>query len=303
MDQKRIVFYTESPVSGGVSAVVEAIVLAATSSYNCTVVCQDGQTLRIWGEKLRMHNVAVAYTALRNKADILGWFELPALISIYRIFRQADLIHFHLHTTFSCLPAIFIAKLLAGKTVVITEHYIAQLRFIRNRRLSFPLTLLRELVLVTKLISKKLSLRCVSHVVTVSNANRQSFLSTLGGKYRDKVTSIPNGVDVERFSSVSAAHPPATESEPPIVTTIAGLNNQKGHEYLIRAIPQIRHYCPEARFVFAGEGHLRDSLEALAHTEGVAETITFAGQVEDVRPLLAGSTLVVLPSLFEGMPI
>lgn len=301
--RKGIVFYTESPVTGGVSAVVEEIAVAASSLFDCAIVCQDGSSLRIWGESLQTNKVTVVHTALKNKADVLGWFEVLVLARLYRKFRQADIVHFHLHTTFSCLPAIFVARLLARKPVLITEHYIAQLRFMRNRRLFFPLALLREFVLSAKLLVKRLSLRLVTQVITVSNANRRFFLSTFGSTYADIVTSIPNGIDVERFAPDSAAHSNGAEVDSSTVTTIAGLNNQKGHEYLIRAIPTIKQRCPDVKFIFAGEGHLRNYLERLAQTEGVADIISFVGQINDVRPLLIQSTLVVLPSLFEGMPM
>ena len=53
-----------------------------------------------------------------------------------------------------------------------------------------------------------------------------------------------------------------------LVTTVAGLNNQKGHVYLIRAVPEILRTVPHARFLFVGDGHLRGRLEAMVRHWG-----------------------------------
>jgi glycosyltransferase involved in cell wall biosynthesis len=296
----RIVLYTESPTTGGVTAVVEEIAIAAASSFHCTLVCGDNARLRIWGGALRSRGIDVAHLALRNRADIFGWFEVFSLIKLHRVLREASIVHFHLHTTFSCQPVILLARLVARTSVLTTEHYVAQIRFLRNRRLQFPLAAAREILIAAKLTLKKMSLQCVNRIVTVSEANRLFMLSTFANQPGNRILAIPNGVDVDQFASGSPTH---SELGDPVVATIAGLNNQKGHEYLIKAIPLIKQHCPKAKFVFAGEGHLRERLEQLAVSLGAMDAITFVGKLEDVRPLLAQAAQVALPSLFEGMPI
>jgi glycosyltransferase involved in cell wall biosynthesis len=74
---------------------------------------------------------------------------------------------------------------------------------------------------------------------------------------------------------------------------------QKGHEYLINAIPSI----PKAVFVFAGDGPEKSALEALADRLRVRSRIRFLGERNDVPDLLASCDLFVLPSLYEGLPI
>lgn len=84
-----------------------------------------------------------------------------------------------------------------------------------------------------------------------------------------------------------------------VVLTAARLHPQKGHTYLLSAAAQV----PDATFVFAGDGPLRSALEAQARELGVADRCVFLGQRADVPDLLAVADLVVLPSLFEGLPV
>ena len=85
----------------------------------------------------------------------------------------------------------------------------------------------------------------------------------------------------------------------PIVLTVARLDPQKGHRYLLAAATEV----PEAVFALVGEGGERAALENQARTLGVAERVRFLGHRDDVPELLAACDLFVLPSLYEGLPL
>ena len=89
------------------------------------------------------------------------------------------------------------------------------------------------------------------------------------------------------------------ERSRPVVLTVARLDEQKGHRYLLEAAAQI----PEAQFVLAGDGPLRTSLEAQARSLGVEERVKFLGYRSDIADLLADCDVFVLPSLYEGLPL
>lgn len=89
------------------------------------------------------------------------------------------------------------------------------------------------------------------------------------------------------------------ESQRPIVLTVARLDEQKGHKFLIEAAAKV----PEAIFVLAGAGPLRDDLEAHARALKLDDRVRFLGHREDIPELLAACDLFVLPSLYEGYPL
>jgi glycosyltransferase involved in cell wall biosynthesis len=60
---------------------------------------------------------------------------------------------------------------------------------------------------------------------------------------------------------------------------------------------------PNAIFVLVGDGSERASLEAQAARLGIGDRVIFLGYRDDVAELLASCDLLVLPSLYEGLPL
>lgn len=88
-----------------------------------------------------------------------------------------------------------------------------------------------------------------------------------------------------------------------VVGVIAQLIDRKGHRYLIEAIPDILKRCPEARFLFFGQGPLRQALQRLCQEYGVAGTVRFCGFRKDLQQLLPHLDMVVHPALMEGLGV
>jgi glycosyltransferase involved in cell wall biosynthesis len=86
------------------------------------------------------------------------------------------------------------------------------------------------------------------------------------------------------------------------IAVVARLAEQKGHATLLLAATKME-CLDRVRFVFFGEGPLRDSLEATARELGVERAVVFAGARSGVTALLPAFDMFVLPSLWEGLPI
>ena len=117
----------------------------------------------------------------------------------------------------------------------------------------------------------------------------------------EKITVIPNGIDIQTF-----------ERAVPVPRSSVGINNgncvllyvarlepQKDHANLLRALAQI----PDADLVLAGDGSLRSQLEDQAKTLGVASRVHFLGRRKDVAELLQMADIYVHPAAFEGFGI
>jgi glycosyltransferase involved in cell wall biosynthesis len=114
-----------------------------------------------------------------------------------------------------------------------------------------------------------------------------------------KVEVIHNGVLIERFQESpdpTLRRELAGGSDAPVVLTLARLDPQKGLDVLVRAAAQV----PSVRFVLAGEGPERRSLETQVRSLGLDDRFLFLGRRSDVPALLAASDVFVLPSLYEG---
>lgn len=125
------------------------------------------------------------------------------------------------------------------------------------------------------------------------------------GQARDIVPEIEprssciyNGVDLRRDESV----PPPTS---PRMLCLGRLVPQKGFDVAIDAFARVASRLPDARLVVAGDGSDRDALVARAAATGLDRRIDFLGWVDpaEIPPLIEGSTVVVMPSVREGLPV
>lgn len=117
-------------------------------------------------------------------------------------------------------------------------------------------------------------------------------LATTVGADPQRMHWIPPGVD----EPTPSAEPKATA---PLIVTVARLDDRhKGHDMVIRALPEILASVPDAGYVVIGQGGLRDELERLASDLGVAARVRFTGAVADGErdAWLARARVFVLPS-------
>jgi glycosyltransferase involved in cell wall biosynthesis len=119
-----------------------------------------------------------------------------------------------------------------------------------------------------------------------------------------KLTTIPNGVDLERFRGAQ----PVLRTEfatgrDPLIGFVGRFVQDKGGAILLAAASNVVESRPDARFVFVGDGPLRSEWEALAGRLGIGGRVIFAGARSDMPEVYASLDMVVLPSLNEGMPM
>jgi glycosyltransferase involved in cell wall biosynthesis len=87
------------------------------------------------------------------------------------------------------------------------------------------------------------------------------------------------------------------------VINVARLVPEKAQHVLLRAARTVAEARPDVRFVFAGEGPLKESLQALTGELGLLSQVQFLDFRDDIDRLLAASDVFVLSSVFEGMPV
>ncbi|MCX6049382.1 MAG: glycosyltransferase family 4 protein [Chloroflexi bacterium] len=144
----------------------------------------------------------------------------------------------------------------------------------------------------------------VDQLICVSQAAYDTYIKA--GVPAQKLTVIRNGIYVPapRYDRVGLCQELGLPPDAKIILTIARLTEQKGHTYLVDAIPTVLAQVPQAYFVWVGEGPLEDELRAqLQHAKIDERHVLFAGWRSDASELLAIADLFVLPSLFEGLPL
>jgi glycosyltransferase involved in cell wall biosynthesis len=120
-----------------------------------------------------------------------------------------------------------------------------------------------------------------------------------------KALVIANGVDVAqvRARSLEAGDHRWLTQSVPIVLGVGRLVRQKNFGVLIEAFAQARHERP-MRLILVGTGKIRvrAALEELAARLGIADDVSFAGQVSNPYPYFHAAAVTVVPSLWEGLP-
>lgn len=123
-----------------------------------------------------------------------------------------------------------------------------------------------------------------------------------------KVVVIRNGRHLNGFVSdanrrQALRHDKGIGPGDPVVGVFGRLEEQKGHRYLIEALPRVLDKVPALHVLFAGDGSLRAELESSVRSLRLDRCVHFLGYRQDWMDWMDVSDIVVLPSLYEGMPL
>ena len=145
------------------------------------------------------------------------------------------------------------------------------------------------------------------YLVAVSERVKMMVIKEEGVKL-EKVTVIKNGIEPLRILDENTQKLVKEEigirPKDFVYLTVSRLTLQKGHTYLLDAIPIVLEKFPDdTLFLFAGEGHQQKALEKKATQLGLDEVVRFLGVRNDIPNLLSLSQVFVLPSLWEGLPL
>ena len=148
--------------------------------------------------------------------------------------------------------------------------------------------------------------RC-HHMISVADAMTDLLVEARVAK-PDRFTTIYSGMDVEPFLN---AHVHRTRmrtklglNEQDIVFgKIARLFHLKGHEYVIEAAKHVVQRVPNAKFLFVGDGLLRQELEDRIAKAELSKHFLFAGLVSpsEIPAYISAMDVLVHTSLREGL--
>jgi glycosyltransferase involved in cell wall biosynthesis len=147
-------------------------------------------------------------------------------------------------------------------------------------------------------LADKLFFRRFDRVIFVSNATSQ--LVPRWWLPQDRRVVLYNALSQQWWEKIET--PCRSPGSHITLLSVGRLSPEKGHEALLRAIASLRESFPELRLRIAGTGPREAKLRQCAMELGIADRVEFLGYLSELRPLYAGSDLVVQSSLTEGMP-
>lgn len=274
----RVLYLINNLGIGGAEKVLLSLAAGLDRSrFECRVACL-GRNLALRDEFERRGAPVVALDGA-SQADPRAWLRLGALVRAW----CPHVIHGHLWR------ANMLARLVGrreGVPVVVTTEHSVQFDGPVRERLN------------------RLTARLSSSVVCVSQAARRHALERIGIP-AELLTVIHNGVDVERYTVVSARSEAKERlglpADRPIVGTVARHSRVKRLDRFLAAAQAVQRERPEVLFVTAGDGPTLPALRARARALGV--DVTFLGRREDVAEVLHAFDVFLLTSETEGFPL
>ncbi len=149
---------------------------------------------------------------------------------------------------------------------------------------------------------------CADRVITVSNALKNEII-WMYNVPQAKAFVIYNGINYRHYDGW--IDPAAVRSRysvgplDPLVLFVGRMVYQKGPDLLVEAIPYILKYYPHAKFIFAGDGSMRWSVEEKARAMGVTGATRFVGYCSgwQLTDLYKSCDVVCVPSRNEPFGI
>lgn len=226
-------------------------------------------------DRARAAGLATHALRMRNAFDPVAVARLCALIRR----EKADIVN--THSSIDSWVGAFAAKL-SGVKLVRTRHLSASIS-------RHPLNFVHRLP---------------DAIITTGEGTRQ--------RLRDHnelqpliLESIPTGVDCDAFRPQPRT--PQTRSalglpeNATILTKVAVLRRLKRHDVLLEAAARLEDR-PGLFFVLVGEGSQREAIEESIRSLGLGDRFKLFGHLEDIRPVLAATDIVVSSSDTEGVP-
>lgn len=206
-----------------------------------------------------------------------------------------EVVHAHSPIPYSDLPALLYAK---RKKVpfVLTYQYDGQETggsLIRNTGVS---------VYNKYLLNKVLDYADIIIATTKAYANESEFLR----EYTDKITLIPNGINIEDFnisySKEECRNKLGLSADKNIILFLGSLVPYKGPDILLKAFSAVKKEIPDVELVFAGRGEMHEELVKLSKKLNIEENVKFSGFVdEDLKPVYyRAADIFCLPSTNMG---
>ncbi len=162
----------------------------------------------------------------------------------------------------------------------------------------------KKIVRTAYIFLEKLTARVTDGYTADSQANIDKGKS-MGLFRRAAARVVRCAIPVEFYAGhdpeAKLAHLGIPESAP-VAVMVSCLKPQKAPEDFVRAAAKVLERVPDAHFIQAGDGELRDFVLAEARRLKIDDRYHLLGWRRDVRDIIHLSDVLVLTSLWEGLP-
>ena len=151
--------------------------------------------------------------------------------------------------------------------------------------------------------------KATDHLIAVSSRVREELLERYHIGSASAFSVVPLGLDLDSFAAIddyqraAARRALGIPANAPVVTTVGRLTAIKNHALFLDLAQRITATRPDAIFLIAGGGELRDELEADARARGLVDRVRFLGWRRDLATIYGATDVFVITSRNEGTPV
>ncbi|NLG70905.1 MAG: glycosyltransferase family 4 protein [Chloroflexi bacterium] len=194
----------------------------------------------------------------------------------------------HVHSQEAGLVARPLARLGGARRIVYTPHTI-NIRSRRWQKMYWQ-------------VEKSLS-AITDRIISINEADRQTLIQL--GIPAEKVTTVYNGVDLERFDPL--APPPAEidalrQNGQALVMQVGRISEQKAPLDFLAGARLVLAQMPDVRFVLVGDGPLLEAVRQQIRTSGLEDRVFALGPRPEAYRYMQAADIITLTSYWEGSP-
>ncbi|MCH8551562.1 MAG: glycosyltransferase [Natronospirillum sp.] len=146
----------------------------------------------------------------------------------------------------------------------------------------------------------------LEHIVLVSSYMLDDLPESY--KHKENLTVINNGVDIESIKEKSNLPADSdicsfSRKFENVVLGVGRLSPEKGFSKLITAFEKVLKKKPSTGLIIVGQGKCENDLHKLCENLQITNNVYMPGYCQNVPALMKKSTVLVMPSKTEGLPI
>lgn len=262
--------------------------------FEVSIVCATGRDPEFIKDIQYMRDAGHRVDVLPMVRPIRPFNDLRNLFRICGILRENPVDIVHTHSAKAGILGRTAAKLVGGLKIVHTPHHFPFDMEVNRYARQFYFRI------------EKIAGRVTDRIVCVCKRERESALKRRLAP-PEKLVVIENGIHAEEAKAA-----PRTiqrrrreldlEPEHIAIGVVGRFTRQKGQIFLLDAAPEILRRVPNAYFIFIGGGEDYPQLVQRAAHNDVSDRCRFVEQRLDIAAFYGALDLLVMPSLWEGLP-
>lgn len=217
-----------------------------------------------------------------------------SLQQTYSFFKEHHYDILHAHSSSKAVFVLHAAKRAGVKVRILHSH---ATKFVVTGKLA---------LLVARILKKPAKWLATNYMACSPEAG--DFLFGEEERRRNNLFVAHNGIDTTEFSPSDEIRRAKRKElfgceDCFAVGNVGRFRPQKNHTFLMDIFKAVSELNPSVRFVCVGGGELEEQIHQKAENLGLSDKIVFTGVRNDVKDFMQAFDLMVMPSLFEGLPV